>query len=55
MNGVCNCNGHMLEGYQVRMRFDAVGSEKVMAALQSMLISAYLDSTFSAQTGGEGA
>jgi len=43
----------VVDGCQVIIRFDEVGDSKVMSTIRSMLMSAHLDATLSAPTGGE--
>jgi len=45
----------VVDGCQVKMRFDPIGDSKVLSAIQSMLISAYLDAAFAPSVGGENA
>jgi len=46
----------VIEGCQVKMRFDSVGDSKLMANIQSMLMSAHMDSSLATpQHGGESA
>jgi hypothetical protein len=43
----------VVDGCQVRIRFDEFGDEKIMSAIQSMLISAHMDASLTASAGGE--
>jgi len=46
----------VIEGCQVKMRFDAVGDSKIMTNIQSMLMSAHMDSSLATPPqGGESA
>ena len=45
----------VVDGCQVKMRFDAVGDNKVMESIRSMLMSARVEATLAAPTGGEAA
>jgi len=46
----------IIEGCQVKMRFDSVGDNKIMANIQSMLMSAHMDSSLATPPqGGESA
>jgi len=46
----------VIEGCQVKMRFDAVGDSKIMANIQSMLMAAHIDSSLATPPqGGESA
>jgi len=43
----------VVDGCQVKMRFDTIGDRQIMTAIQSMLISAHLNSAFNSPLGGE--
>ena len=46
----------VIDGCHVKMRFDSVGDSKLMANIQSMLMSAHMDSSLATpQHGGESA
>jgi len=46
----------VIEGCQVKMRFDTVGDSKIMANIQSMLMAAHMDSSVATPSqGGESA
>jgi len=46
----------VIEGCQVKMRFDSVGDSKIMTNIQSMLMSAHMDSSLATPSqGGESA
>jgi hypothetical protein len=46
-----NTGTHVVDGCMVRLRFDAVGDSRILPAIQSMLISAHLDSAFTSRQG----
>jgi len=43
----------IVDGWVVKIRFAETADNKVMAAVRSMLMSAHLDATLTAPTGGE--
>ena len=43
----------IIDGCHVKLRFNPTGDNKIFSNIQSMLLSAYLDSTLTAQPGGE--
>ena len=43
----------IIDGCQVKMRFDAVGDSRIITAIKSMLMSAHLEAAFDAPPGGE--
>jgi len=46
----------VIEGCQVKMRFDTIGDNKIMTNIQSMLMSAHMDSSLATPPcGGESA
>jgi len=45
-------NEAIINGCQVKMRFDPVGDIKIMTSIQAMLLSAYADAVLVPQTGG---
>ncbi|MCL1855819.1 MAG: hypothetical protein FWF86_08810 [Clostridia bacterium] len=46
-------NETVVDGCQVKIRFDEVGDSKVMSAIRSMLMSAHLDAALATPAGGE--
>lgn len=48
-----NIDETIIDGCQVKMRFDEVGDSKVMPAIQAMLLSVFADSAHIGASGGE--
>ena len=43
----------IIDGCQVKMRFNEIGDSSIITAIQSMLMSAHFDAAFAASSGGD--